>query len=184
MNAYISICFPWLTPRHDKAKQQLFTRLHPPPPLRKCSCLSLCHFLRFRLWQMTVFISKEGHIFQKCCVWFCRETHYIWWTAGEGTGEWQALYFQKKTEAFQRRDNGRNSTSCRHYLSVGRARVVAAWRGQSRWIKVNHRRRFKGGRNLQTFTNLKGNLKLMFEEKWDALKFYQKLIWTQSAFLK
>ena len=34
------------------------------PPLRKCSCLSLCHFLHSLQWQMTVFISEEGHIFQ------------------------------------------------------------------------------------------------------------------------
>lgn len=31
---------------------------------RKCSCLSKCHFLHSHQWQMTVFISQEGHIFQ------------------------------------------------------------------------------------------------------------------------
>lgn len=34
------------------------------PPLRKCSCLSPCHFLHSLQWQMTVFISEEGDIFQ------------------------------------------------------------------------------------------------------------------------
>lgn len=61
MTIWIFICFSSSTYCSNKDDMQ-FPSLHTS--CRKCSCLSKCHFLHSHQWQMTVFISQEGHIFQ------------------------------------------------------------------------------------------------------------------------